>query len=87
MKMNYVDNIWAAFIAEQRKRHSVKNKKWEWAPRAPAKEKKVKRLLKIYRKALILSDRQEYLSARRCGVFYKDGKAHPYLVGKGWKTI
>jgi hypothetical protein len=84
----YENNIWHAFIRELDKRHSMKNKGWEWAPRSRAKEKQVARLARLYRKALMLSNRRDYLGNNfKCEVFYRDGKARPKLSGNGWRTI
>jgi hypothetical protein len=87
LTMIYEDAIWGAFCAEQRKR-CKKIKDWQWAPRSPAKEKQIARLARMYRKALMLSNRRDYLANNfKCEVFYRDSKAHPKLSGNGWKTI
>lgn len=85
--MDYQDNIWFAHIAELRKRYPQKKRPWAWSEFTPAKTKRVTRLGKLYLKALRLSSRQDYLSRSKCGVFYRDGKARPYLVGKGWRSV
>lgn len=85
--MSYEDNIWSAYMAELSKRYPCRTRPWAWSQNTAAKTKRVARLGKLYLKALRLSSRQDYLSRSKCGVFYRDGKARPYLVGKGWRSV